>query len=196
MSRRTTRAMTLGVIASRGPISGYGIERTFAEWAVDRWTTISAASVYQQLRTLSTQGLIEPVAGRSGRATDYRCTPAGHTELRSMLLEMLGERDVRPLGLVPLLYFTPFLSRRELVDGLSARLAALDDALAVEDEMLARAAAVGPSHVLEIFRLNWHGLRADRVWCEEFRQRLLDRDHPDDDPDDKADDTPDDEPAR
>lgn len=39
--------------------------------------------------------------------------------------------------------------------------------------MLERAATLGPAHVTEIFRLNWHGLRADRAWCSEFRERVL-----------------------
>lgn len=172
MSRQTTRLMVLGIVSYREPVSGYGIEKVLDEWAVSRWTTIAPASVYQQLRTLSAQGFIEPTEGSSARATEYRCAPEGRTELHSLLLGLLGERDPHPLSLIPLLHFTPSLSIEELDAGLAARISAIDDALALESELLARSAELGPSHVSEIFRLSWHGLRADRDWCREFRQRL------------------------
>lgn len=172
MSRQTTRLMVLGVVASREPASGYGIEKALDEWAVSRWTTIAPASIYQQLRTLRARELIEPTDDSTARAAEYRATPAGRAELHSLLLELLGERDPHPLSLIPLLHFTPGLSVEELDAGLAARIRVIDDALALEDEMLARSAELGPSHVAEIFRLTWHGLRADRDWCQAFRQRL------------------------
>lgn len=172
MSRQTTRIMVLGIIAYREPISGYGIEKTLGEWAVSRWATIAPASVYQQLRTLNTNRFIEPVTSPAGRAVEYRCTPLGRTELHKLLLDLLGERDVQPLSLIPLLHFTPSLSTGELDQGLAARITAIDQALTLENEMLERSAALAPSHVTEIFRLTWHGLRADRDWCQQFRHRL------------------------
>jgi DNA-binding PadR family transcriptional regulator len=172
MSRQTTRVMVLGVIAYREPVSGYGIAKTLDEWAVSRWTTIAPASVYQQLRTLDAQGFLQPATPSRGRATEYRCTTTGREELHRLLLDLLGERDIRPLSLIPLLHFTPSLDTAELRDGLTARIAAIDDALAMEDRMLARSATLAPSHVTEIFRLTWHGLRADKAWCQEFLARL------------------------
>ncbi|UAJ80390.1 helix-turn-helix transcriptional regulator [Leifsonia sp. ZF2019] len=172
MSRRSTRLMVLGVVAYRNPISGYGIEKTLDEWAVSRWTTIAPASIYQQLRTLTAQGAVEPVAGSRGRAAEHRCTPAGHEQLRRLLLELLHERDFRPMSLLPLLYFTPSLTSEELDAGLASRIRLLDQALESEDAMIARSEELGPSHVTEIFRLTWRGLRADRDWCAEYRARL------------------------
>lgn len=172
MSRQTTRLMVLGVIAYRQPISGYGIQKTLDEWAVSRWTTIAPASIYQQLRTLTTHGAVEPVLGTTGRATEYRCTPTGREELRELMLDLLHERDFQPMSLMPLLYFTPSLSIEELDAGLATRVQVIDDALPMEQAMIERSETVGPSHVTEIFRLTWHGLRADRNWCNEFRGRL------------------------
>ncbi|NNC11695.1 hypothetical protein HII28_07380 [Planctomonas sp. JC2975] len=172
MSRSTTRLMVLGVVAYRGPIGGYGIEKTFNEWAVQRWASIAPPSIYQQLKTLNSEELIEPVAPASGRATEYRCTTAGQEELHRLLLDLLHEREVRPLSLVPLLHFTPTLPAAELLAGLSARIEAIDVALSLQDEMLERSAFLAPSHVAEIFRLNAHGLRGDRAWCAEFLARL------------------------
>jgi DNA-binding PadR family transcriptional regulator len=173
MSSQITRLMVLGVIAYRQPISGYGIQKTLDEWAVARWTTIAPASIYQQLRTLTSRGFIEAVNGSGGRAAAVECTSAGQAELRALLLALLNEHDFQPLSLIPLLHFTPSLSIEELERGLSARIAAIDAALGKEEELVARSAALGRSHVAEIFRLTWHGLRADRAWCEEFRQRLV-----------------------
>jgi DNA-binding PadR family transcriptional regulator len=164
--------MVLGVVAYRQPISGYGIQKTLEEWAVSRWTTIAPASIYQQLRTLSAHGSVEPQPGSTGRAAEYRCTPTGQAELRELLLALLHERDFQPLSLIPLLYFTPSLSVEELSAGLAGRIQAIDDALAMEDAMIARSETLAPSGVTEIFRLTWRGLRADRDWCQEFRGRL------------------------
>ncbi|HEY0247987.1 MAG TPA: PadR family transcriptional regulator [Gryllotalpicola sp.] len=172
MSKETTRIMVLGVVASRGPISGYGIEKTLEEWAVQRWTTIAPASIYQQLRSLTTAGLIEPATERSGRATDYACTDAGRRRLRELLLALLHEPSPQPLSLIPLLHFTPSLNRDELVDGLQGRITRLDEALGYESQVLDRAAGSGPLHVAEIFRLTWEGLRADRAWCLDYLRRL------------------------
>jgi len=175
VSRSTTRLMVLGVIAYRQPMSGYGIQKTLDEWAVSRWTTIAPASIYQQLRTLTAQGAVEPTPGATGRAVEYVCTPTGREELRELMLSLLHERDFQPLSLIPLLYFTPSLSTEELDAGLADRIQAIDEALAMEHAMIARSEALGPSHVTEIFRLTWHGLRADRDWCQEFRARLINR---------------------
>jgi DNA-binding PadR family transcriptional regulator len=65
MPKEITRMMILGVVAFRGPIGGYGIEKTLDEWSVGRWTTIAPASIYQQLRSLSSAGFIEPLTESS-----------------------------------------------------------------------------------------------------------------------------------
>lgn len=175
MAKQTTRIMVLGVVAYRQPISGYGIERTLREWAVDRWTTIAPASIYQQLRSLSAAGLIEPAGDGSARALDYRCTERGRDELRHLLLSLLNEQDFQPLSLIPLLHFTPSLTARELTEGLSRRAALVEELLSHEAEVIARSEASGPSHVTEIFRLTWEGYRADRAWCRGFLGRLAGR---------------------
>ncbi len=169
--------MVLGVVAYRGPISGYGIEKTLDEWMVHRWATIAPASIYQQLRSLSASGLIAPTEAGSSRAVEYECTGAGHERLHELLRGLLGDPSPQPLSLLPLLHFTPTLDRAELVDGLTARIARIDDALGYEDRVIQQASALGPSHVTEIFRLTWEGLRADRTWCEGYLGRLrLERD--------------------
>ena len=172
MPKETTRIMVLGVIAHRGPISGYGIEKTLDEWAVARWTAIAPASIYQQLRSLSSAGLIAPVGERRTRAVDYTCTDAGRNRLHELLLSLLDEPSPQPLSLIPLLHFTPTLSKEELVDGLTARIARIDDALGHERQVIHQASSVGPAYITEIFRLTWEGLRADRTWCESYLERL------------------------
>jgi DNA-binding PadR family transcriptional regulator len=172
MPKEISRIMVLGTIAVRGPIGGYGIEKTFGEWAVDRWTTIAPASIYQQLRSLGAAGFIEAVGEPVSRATLYRCTAVGTERLHELLLALLREQSPQPLSLIPMLHFTPAISADELVDGLEARVARIDAALEVEPDVLERASTAGPSHVTEIFRLTWEGLRADRAWCLGYLQRL------------------------
>jgi DNA-binding PadR family transcriptional regulator len=172
MSKQTTRIMVLGVVAYRQPISGYGIEKTLREWAVDRWTAIAPASIYQQLRSLRGAGLIEPAPDGTGRALDYCCTESGLHELRHLLLSLLNEQDFQPLSLIPLLHFTPSLAVEELIDGLGRRISTLDEVLSHEVAVIAHSDASGTPHVSEIFRLTWEGYRADRDWCHGFLGRL------------------------
>ncbi|MFT3968743.1 MAG: PadR family transcriptional regulator [Micropruina sp.] len=164
--------MVLGIVAQRGPMSGYGIDKTLDAWAVRRWATIAPASIYQQLKSMSAAGLIAPTDEYSGRAVSYQCTDAGRAELHTLLTSLLSEEDFQPLSLLPLLHFTPVLEPSELVEGLEHRIGVIDQALAHEQDIIAQAASLGPSHVLEVFRLTWHGLRADRHWCIEFLERL------------------------
>ncbi len=172
MPKQTTRLMVLGIVAYRQPISGYGIEKTLDEWAVQRWTTIAPASIYQQLRSLRDAALISETRTRTGRAIEYACTESGKQELHRMLLELLDEQDFQPLSLIPMLYFTPTLARDELEQGLSRRITLIELALDHEADVIERSDAIGPSHVTEIFRLTWHGLRADKAWCLDFRDRI------------------------
>ncbi|MDQ1131216.1 MULTISPECIES: hypothetical protein [unclassified Microbacterium] len=172
MSRQTTKIMVLGIVAYRGPIGAYGIEKVLKEWAVSRWTTIAAPSIYQQLRTLSSRGFIDVTSGESERATQYVCTTKGREQLLSLLRSLLEERDFQPLSLIPLLYFTPTLTIDELRRGLSARVAAIETVLAHEQEFLDQSRDLGPAHAMEILRLTWHGFRADRDWCLDYLARL------------------------
>lgn len=172
MSKQVTRIMILGIVVHRAPISGYGIEKTLQEWATERWTSIAAASIYQQLRSLTVAGLIRPTGERTGRAVGYEPTAAGRDELHDLLRSLLHEQSPQPLSLIPLLHFTPTLSSAELIEGLTRRIAVIDRALSYESAVIEQAQSTGPSHVTEIFRLTWHGLRADRAWCREFLDRI------------------------
>ncbi|PWJ53501.1 DNA-binding transcriptional regulator, PadR family [Quadrisphaera granulorum] len=163
--------MVLGVIAHRQPIGGYGVEAVLREWAVERWTTIAPASIYQQLKTLESAGSIHRTSGDGSRAALFTCTDDGWEELRRLCRSLLDD-DVRPLGLVPLLHFTPVLPTAELVAGLERRINHIDAALAHEEDVLALAGSRGPAHVVEIFRLTVHALRAERTWSQEFIGRL------------------------
>jgi hypothetical protein len=92
--------------------------------------------------------------------------------LHDLLLALLGESSPQPLSLIPLLHFTPALSATELVDGLTTRIARISASLDYESQVIEQAMLAGPSHVTEIFRLTWEGLRADRAWCEAYLERL------------------------
>lgn len=172
MAKETTRLMVLGIVAYRGPVGGYGIERILEEWAVARWTTIAPASIYQQLRSLSASGLIRESSAPRTRASEFEATDEGRERLHTMLLALLDEPRPQPMSLVPLLHFTPSLEEGELIDGLTARIHRIDEALANESAFLTAAEQNGPPHVVELFRLTLEGLRADRRWCVGYLERL------------------------
>lgn len=167
----SARIMVLGAIAFRGPLAAAGVGAVFHEWEVDRWATISAASIERRLRALAADGFIEVDAAPSGES-QFHCTARGRDELHQLLLRLLAAEDFQPFSLLPLLHFVRVLSPEQLSDGLRRRILRIDEILAYERSVIARMGVDGPPHASEIIHLNWHRYNADRSWSLEFIGRL------------------------
>src|SRR5258708_757636 len=83
-----TRVLLLGVLRN-GPMHGYAIKQTLAEWHMDFWADVKVGSIYAGLKRLVVDGLLREVGeSRNGNRPvrmTYEITDAGRDELRQLL---------------------------------------------------------------------------------------------------------------
>jgi len=80
----TTRLLVLGAVRIFQPAHGYLVRRELVTWQVDDWANLNPGSIYNALRTLARDGLLEEAeaeiavggTGPGARVT-YRLTPDG-----------------------------------------------------------------------------------------------------------------------
>lgn len=169
---RIARIMVLGTIAYRGPLTASGIADVHQQWAVNRWTSISAEQINKQLRALAESGLIRQQDAANTAEPEFHCTESGRSELHHLLLRLVREERFEPFNLMPLLHFVTSLTPAELADGLRRRILYIDEVLAHESSVIAQLSADGPDHASEMNRVTWHRFNADRSWSLEFIGRL------------------------
>jgi DNA-binding PadR family transcriptional regulator len=113
---------------TQGEAHGYQLAARAKQWGVDRWAGFSAGSIYNALRTLDKNGLIEQRGteqhGSYAPATIYGITEAGRTRAVEMLRRTAAETVTHdPFDLV-----TAFLGlfsveeRKELIEAHIANL--------------------------------------------------------------------------
>src|SRR5262249_42241834 len=122
-----TRLLVLGVVRTFQPVHGYEVRRELMTWRADQWASVGAGSIYNALKTLAREGLLEivgtkAVGGRPERTT-YRITRAGEEELRTLLDETWW--DVKPPidPLLPALSLLGLMPRDRAIAALEHRLA-------------------------------------------------------------------------
>jgi DNA-binding PadR family transcriptional regulator len=85
--------MVLGLLAE-SPRHGYSIQRHLEDSRVDAWADVRPGSIYQALKQLEHEGLVEvgeiAQAGHRVRAV-YALTEAGRSEFRRLLRHALGQ---------------------------------------------------------------------------------------------------------
>jgi DNA-binding PadR family transcriptional regulator len=62
-----TRLLVLGAVRIFQPAHGYSIRRELLSWEVESWAALNPGSVYNMLRSLARDGLLEEV-GDTGRS--------------------------------------------------------------------------------------------------------------------------------
>src|SRR5436305_8885656 len=114
----STRLLVLGVVRIFEPVHGYDVRRELLSWRVDQWANVAPGSIYNALKSMTRDALLEivgtdQVGGRPERTT-YRLTNEGENEFQALLREALWH--VRPAvdPLMPALCFMPVLKREEL----------------------------------------------------------------------------------
>ena len=55
----TTRLLVLGAVRIFQPAHGYLVRRELVTWHVDDWANLNPGSIYNALRTLARDGLLE-----------------------------------------------------------------------------------------------------------------------------------------
>jgi DNA-binding PadR family transcriptional regulator len=88
-----TRLMVLGLL-NDAPRHGYSIQRHLEESRVDAWADVRPGSIYQALKQLETEGLVEmretAQTGHRVKAV-YAITETGRAEFRRLLLHALAQ---------------------------------------------------------------------------------------------------------
>jgi DNA-binding PadR family transcriptional regulator len=92
---RVARLFVLGTLESTGPVHGHEIRRLAERIDVENWSDAQVGSIYNAIRRLEAEGLIEPTrseqVGRRPTRTIYALTDAGRVELASLRDRLLYE---------------------------------------------------------------------------------------------------------
>jgi len=177
-----TRLLVLGTVRIFQPAHGYLVRRELLSWRADQWAALHPGSIYNMLRTLARDGMLEEVEGDGGKPhrTSYRLTADGETEFLTLLREALWQ--VAPFDPRPLLAGTAFmwaLSREEVIAALESRVAQLEAAHAGMGFSMAsvRADQTKPSHVVEMLRLADARSLGELNWVRELLEQVRAGEH-------------------
>jgi len=173
----STRLLVLGVVRIFQPVHGYDVRRELLSWRVDQWANVAPGSIYNALKSMTRDALLEvvgtdQVGGRPERTT-YRLTNEGENEFQALLREALWRvrQPVDPL--MPALCFMPVLKREELIAALRNRIPQIRGQLEHVDFAVAQLPNPGtPEHVKELYRLSAARVGAEIPWAEALIQRL------------------------
>jgi DNA-binding PadR family transcriptional regulator len=173
----STRLLVLGVVRIFQPVHGYDVRRELISWRVDQWANVAPGSIYNALKSMTRDGLLEvvgtdQVGGRPERTT-YRLTPEGENEFQSLLREGLWAVLPALDPLMPPLCFLPAMRREELIAALKHRVTQVRGHLEHLDFMIAELPNVTtPEHVKELYRLAAARAAAEIPWAEQLLARL------------------------
>jgi DNA-binding PadR family transcriptional regulator len=178
----STRLLVLGVVRIFQPAHGYLVRRELMSWRAEQWAALHPGSIYNMLRTLTRDGMLEEAETQDGKPqrTSYRLTPDGETEFLALLREALWQVD--PYDQSTLLAGASFmwaLTRAEVIAALESRAAQLEaahrgTAFAVDS---VRADRMKPSHVAELLRLGDARMQGELAWVREVLERVRAGEH-------------------
>lgn len=127
MSIPVTRLLVLGVVRLRQPVHGYEIQRELTTWNADQWANIAPGSVYNQLRNMSRNGLLRITAVEQDELrpsrTLFEVTPEGEAEFGALLNDIIFNEHPQPLDMLAALCFLPSLTRAEVEEAITKRMA-------------------------------------------------------------------------
>jgi DNA-binding PadR family transcriptional regulator len=174
-----TRLLVLGAVRLFQPAHGYLVRRELLSWDVENWAAINPGSIYNMLRTLTRDGLLEEVAtadgGRGPARVGYRLTADGETAFLALLSGALWEISERDPYLLPAgLCFLPMLTRKQAAEALEGREAAIGlriRTLEARVRMLLDQRRV-PPHTVELTDLGIAHLTGELGWVRAARERI------------------------
>ena len=173
----TTRLLVLGVVKLFQPVHGYEVRRELLSWRAQEWASVQPGSIYNALKTLCRDGLVEiastdQVGGRPERTT-YRLTAAGDEEFHTLLREEWW--TVRP-PIDPLMAAVSFLgdiARPEAIAALEHRATVIRGMVRqLEFAIEGHDGSDSPPHVREMMRLMNARVSSELAWSEQFLARL------------------------
>ena len=173
----TTRLLVLGVVRIFQPVHGYDVRRELVSWHAEEWANVAPGSIYNALKSLTRDGLIEVVGtkqigGRPERTT-YKLTGKGETEMDELLRETLWTVRMPVDPLVAAISLLGFVDRKELMSALEARAAKITGDLKHAEYVIAAIDDIEtPDHVREMMRLIYARVGAELEWSRAFKARL------------------------
>jgi len=173
----TTRLLVLGVVRIFQPVHGYEVRRELVSWRAQDWASIKPGSIYNALKTLTQDGLLEvvgtdQVGGRPERTT-YQLTAVGDQEFRMLLREEWWTLRSPIDPMMAAVSFLSFVTREEAIAALQHRIAQIHGF--VRHLELASASLDGtesPWHVREMHYLTSARVFAEVAWAEQLITRL------------------------
>jgi DNA-binding PadR family transcriptional regulator len=173
----TTRMLVLGVVRLFQPVHGYDVRRELVSWHVEEWASLAPGSIYNALKTLTKEGMIETagtgqVGGRPER-TLYKITPRGEQELSEILRDQLWTPRMPVDPLIAVVSLMGFLKRDELIAALEARASMITGNISHASFAIDAIDDVEtPAHVKEMLRLINARVAAELAWSKAFIARL------------------------
>lgn len=173
----TTRLLVLGVVRIFQPVHGYDVRRELVSWHAEEWANVAPGSIYNALKSLARDGLVEvdgtdQVGARPERTT-YRITPRGENAMMELLRETLWQVVTPVDPLVAALSLMAFIERKELITALEARVAMIKGNLEHAQKAIEAIDDIEtPIHVRAMMRLLDARLGSEIAWSAQFRGEL------------------------
>jgi DNA-binding PadR family transcriptional regulator len=173
----TTRLLVLGVVRIFQPVHGYDVRRELVGWHAEEWASVAPGSIYNALKSLAREGLLEVVGtdtvGNRPERTTYKLTPRGETEFRELLRETWWTVQPPPDPMVAAVSLMGFMGRDEAIAALEARIVHIREQL-VHGEYAIKSVDEKhtPGHVREMMRLISARMAAEIEWAKAFLARL------------------------
>jgi len=126
----STRLLVLGVVRIFQPVHGYDVRRELLSWRANEWANIAPGSIYNALKSMTRDGLLEvvgtnTVGGRPERTT-YQLTVDGEHEFQGLLRRGLWHVEEPLDPLLPSLSFMWATTRAEMIAALRNRVAVIE----------------------------------------------------------------------
>jgi len=174
-----TRLLVLGAVRIFQPAHGYLVRRELLSWDVENWAAINPGSIYNMLRTLTRDGLLEEVdtadVGKGPARVAYRLTADGETAFLGLLTSALWDIAERDPYLLPAgLCFVTMLTRKQAVEALEGREAAIAlrvRSMEARSRMLLEQRRV-PPHTVELIDLGIARLTGELSWVRAAKERF------------------------
>jgi DNA-binding PadR family transcriptional regulator len=176
---RIARLFVLGTLDADGPVHGHEIRRLAERIDVENWSEAQIGSIYNAIRRLEAERLIEPVRveqqGQRPTRTVYAITDDGKVELASLRDKLLYDVALPSDPFDVALWVSAKQPVPELLDAVARRCASLRELqarLAHERTRLTAAGYLPPIGGL-LFRHAELRIEAELRWHAELRDRLI-----------------------
>ena len=177
---RVARLFVLGTLQTSGPVHGHEIRRLAERIDIANWSDAHVGSIYNALRRLEAEGLIEPLRneqeGRRPTRTVYAITDSGRVELASLRDKLLYDIALPSDPFDIALWVSADAPTEELEAAIERRSAALQELQARLENERTRLTAAGYLPVVGqmLFRHGEIRVEAELRWHHELQQRLSD----------------------